>query len=64
MSEVKIVQASKSAQTHKNNRDSLYSDLEEKIASLSKDGWEIVGNGTERDVRLKGHWIIELLRDI
>ena len=64
MSEVKIVQASKSTQTHKNNRDSLYSDLEAKIAELSKNGWEIIGNGPQRDVLLKRHWIVELLRGI
>ncbi len=64
MLEVKIVQAPKSAQTHKNNRESLYSDLEAKITELSKEGWEIIGTGPERDVLLKRGAIVEFLRAI
>jgi len=64
MSEIKIVQASRNIQAQKKDQHLLYSDLESTVNTYLKDGWEIVGNGPERDTLLKRNWIVELLRAI
>ena len=64
MTEIKIVQASRNIEAKKKDQHLLYSDLESTVNAYLKDGWEIVGNGPERDTLLKRHWIIELLRAI
>ena len=64
MSQIKIVQASKNVQANKKDQHLLYSDLESAVNTYLNDGWEIVGNGPERDTLLKRHWIIELLRAV
>ena len=64
MSEIKFVTGPRTAAGNLKSGDSLYGDIETKVAKLVAEGWEIVGAGPDREVLVHGNGFIELLRKI
>jgi hypothetical protein len=62
--EYKIISTAKEAEIKLKDADKIMDHIEDALNFHLKNGWEVVGTGPERNVLLKGGFLVEMLRSI